>query len=245
VREAIIDYQPKIHELPLEERPRERLQESGAGALRNPELLAILLRVGGNGENAVRMGERIIAEFGGIGRIAGATFAELCAVKGVGPAKASQLLAGIELGRRIVSAAPDERRTIRCSNDIVRYCHAGMVDLAQEEIWVLLLDARNRVLRHHTAYQGNAHTAVVRVAELFREAVRDNASAVVIVHNHPSGDPSPSQQDVDLTTRLVEAGDMLDVEILDHIVIARGGYASLKEEGMWPAEKRREHRAAG
>jgi DNA repair protein RadC len=245
-REALIEYQPRIREMPYEERPRERLRAVGAGPLTNAELLAILLRTGGNGENVVRLGERLIARFGGIGGLARASSAQLCDVKGIGEAKAAQVLAGIELGRRIVSAAPEERTVVRCSDDVARFCRASMIDLEQEEVRLLLLDTRNRVTRVHTAYQGNAHTAVVRVSELFREAVRENAIAVAVVHNHPSGDPSPSPQDVALTAQIVEAGELLGIDVLDHVVIARGGHVSLRQRGLWPEEEAtRAPRAAG
>jgi DNA repair protein RadC len=232
--QAIIDYQPRIREMPSAERPRERLRAVGAGPLTNPELLAILLRTGGNGENVVRLGERLIAHFHGIPGLARASQAQLCAVKGIGEAKAAQVLAGIELGRRIVSAAPGEREVIRCSDDLERFFRPSMVDLEQEEVRVLMLDTRNRVMRSHTVYQGSVHSAVVRVGELFRGPVRENATAVALVHNHPSGDATPSPQDVALTRQVVEAGELLGIEVLDHVVIARGGYVSMRENGLWP-----------
>ncbi len=224
-----IDYQPRIGDMPAEERPRERLQAVGAGPLTNAELLAILLRTGASGENVVALGQRLLSRFDGVGGLARASFTELCEVKGIGEAKAAQVLAGIELGRRIVSASPEVRPVIRCSDDIERICRADMIDLPQEELRVLLLDARSRVKRVHTAFQGNAHSASVRIGELLREAVRENASSVVIVHNHPSGDPSPSPDDVALTSQIVEAGNLLGIDVLDHVVISRGGYVSMRD----------------
>jgi DNA repair protein RadC len=246
LREAVTEYQPRIREMASEDRPRERLRAVGPAPLTNPELLAILLRTGGNGENVVRLGERLIAKFNGLPGLARATAAQLCEVKGIGEAKAAQVMAGIELGRRIVSAAPEERRVIRCSDDIDRFCRASMVDLEQEEVRVLLMDTRNRVIRMHTAYQGSVHSAVVRIGELMREAVRENASSIAVVHNHPSGDPTPSSQDVVLTREVSEAGELLGIEVLDHVVIGRAGYVSLKEKGLFPGEKgRSQARAAG
>jgi DNA repair protein RadC len=238
VREAIIEYQPRIREMPTSERPRERLRAVGVGPLRTAELLAILLRTGGNGENVVQLGERLIAKFDGLPGLARATVAQLCDVKGIGEAKAAQVLAGIELGKRIVSA-PEERAVIRCSADIERLYRPSMLDLEQEEVRVLMVDTRNRVMRSEMVYRGSAHTVAVRVGDLFREAVREGATGMAVVHNHPSGDPAPSAQDVDLTRQVVEAGKLLGIEVLDHVVIARGGYVSMREKGLWPQEASR------
>jgi len=234
VRDTIVEYQPRIREMPVEERPRERLRAVGAGPLTNAELIAILLRTGGSGENVVALGQRLIARFQGVGGLALASLSELCEVKGVGEAKGSQVLAGIELGRRIVSALPDERRVVRCSDDIDRLLRAEMVDLAQEELRVVLLNARGQVLGVRTAAIGTADKAPVTLRDVFRAAVKDNAASIAVVHNHPSGDPSPSPDDVALTAQIVEAGGMLGIELLDHVVISRGGYVSMRERGLWP-----------
>jgi DNA repair protein RadC len=236
VPDTIIDYQPRIREMPEEERPREKLRERGAEALSNAELLAILLRMGGSGENVVALSQRLIARFDGIGGIAQASLAELCDVRGIGEAKGAQVLAGIELGRRIVKSAPESRRTIRCSDDIERLLRAEMVDLPQEELRVVLMNARNHVLGVRTAAIGTADTARVTLRDIFRVAVKENATRIAVAHNHPSGDASPSSDDVALTAQIVEGGKMLGIEVLDHVVIARGGYVSMAEKGLWPKE---------
>jgi DNA repair protein RadC len=234
--ESIIQYQPRIAEMPTEERPRERLRTLGAASLTNAELLAILLRMGGRGENVVSLGQRLIARFDGVGGLARASLAELCEVRGIGEAKAAQVLAGIEFGRRVVAALPEERAVIRCAGDIDRLLRAEMVDLPQEELRVVLLNARNHVLAVRTASLGTADKAPVTLRDVFRLAVKDNASAIAVVHNHPSGEASPSADDVALTELIVNAGEMLGVDVLDHVVIARGGYASLKDKGLWPTK---------
>jgi DNA repair protein RadC len=231
-REAAAGYRPLIRDLPADERPRERLRSHGPGALSNAELLAILLRTGGNGENVLRLSERLISQFGGAAGMGRISLAEMCTLKGIGQAKAAQVLAGIELGRRIVSAAPDERTTVRCSDDVVNLLRAEMVDLEHEHLKAVLLNVRNQVLGVRTVYVGNTHTAVVRAGEVFREAIRAGCPQMIVAHNHPSGDPSPSPDDVAMTRQLVEAGRLLDIEVVDHIVIARGGYVSLKERGL-------------
>ncbi len=232
MRETAPDHRPLIRDMPSNERPRERLRSRGAEALSNAELLAILLRPGGNGENVVSLGQRLLSRFEGIGGLGHAALSELCGMKGVGEAKAAQVLAGIELGRRIVSAQPEERTVVRSSDDVYNLLRAEMMDLEQEHLKVVLLNIRNQVLGVRPVYVGNAHTAVVRVAEVFRDAIRENCPSLIIVHNHPSGDPSPSPDDVAMTKQIVEAGRLLNIEALDHIVIARNGYVSLKELGL-------------
>jgi DNA repair protein RadC len=237
VRDTIIEYQPRIREMPAEERPRERLRAVGPAPLTNAELLAILMRTGGRGENVLALAQRVIAEFDGVGSLARASLAELCAVKGIGEAKASQVLAGIELGRRIVAASPEPSRIMRCSDDIDRLLRAEMVDLPQEELRVVMMNARGQLTGVRTAAIGTADKAPVTLRDVFRAAVKDNAASIAIVHNHPSGDPSPSADDAALTRQIVEAGQMLGIEVLDHVVISRGGYVSMREHGLWPLSK--------
>ena len=221
-----------IRDMPADERPRERLRLRGAAALSNTELLAILLRTGGAGENVLALATRLLARLEGQGGLARASARELCSVKGVGEAKAAQLLAAIELGKRITSAQPGRSTAIRSAADIYSLLFAEMALLEQEHVRVVLLNTRNQVMSVAEVYKGNVHSAVVRIGELFRDAVRENCTSLIAVHNHPSGDPSPSPEDVALTKQLVEAGRMLGIEVLDHIVIARKGYESLKERRL-------------
>ena len=226
-------YRPRIADLPRADRPRERLAQMGAGGLSNAELLAILLRVGVAGENAVRVAERLLAQLQGLPGIHRASYAELCGLKGIGPAKAAQLMAAIELGRRIAISSPDERPAINSPADAANLLMYQMAALDQEYLFVILLDTRNRVLgRPQEVYHGSLNTSMIRVGELFREAVKVNAAALIVAHNHPSGDPSPSPEDVAVTRAIVEAGKLLDVEVLDHLVIGQNRFVSLKERGL-------------
>lgn len=225
-------YSVTIKEMPKSERPRERLQRYGAQALSTAELLAIILRTGVDGENVVRLAERLLVQFDGLPGLARASFGELCQVKGIGPAKVTQLKAALELGRRLLLATSEERPQVHSPADVAHLVGSEMALLPQEEFWVLHLDSRNRVLRVRKLYRGTLNQARVRVAEVFRDAIRDNAAAIIAVHNHPSGDPSPSPEDVTLTRDLVRAGKLLDVPLLDHLIIGLGRWVSLKERGL-------------
>jgi DNA repair protein RadC len=227
------DYKPRIHDLPSTDRPRERLAREGAAVLSNAELLAILLRVGVAGENAVRVAERLLAQLQGLPGLHRAGYAELCAQKGIGPAKAAQLQAAVELGKRIAVAPTNERTTISSPADAANLLMYQMAPLDQEYLFVILLDTRNRVLGLPLeVYHGSLNTSMIRVGELFREAIKVNAAALIVAHNHPSGDPSPSPEDVAVTRALVEAGKLLDIDVLDHLVIGRYRFVSLKERGL-------------
>ena len=222
----------RIMDLSASERPRERLAEHGANALSVPELLAILLRVGIEGENAVEIGTRLMNDMGGLMGLHSASFAELCAQKGIGPAKAAQIKAAIELGRRLSQLKPEEKPAIHSPNDAADLVKYEMSGLTQEHLWVMLLDTRNRLLATEKLYVGSLNSSMVRVGELFRAAIQRNAAAVILVHNHPSGDPTPSPEDANLTRAAVQAGKLLDIEVLDHLVIGKGKHVSMKEKGL-------------
>ncbi len=228
----VVEYRPMIRDLPQGERPRERLAHYGAGALSTAELLAIILRVGTGGENVVRVAEVMLARFDGLPGLAQATLDELCQVKGVGEAKAVQIKAALELGRRLLVAAPHERPQVRSPADAANLLMAEMSLLPQEHLRTVLLDTRNRVTKIHTIYIGSLNAASVRVGEIFREAIRANCAAMILVHNHPSGDPTPSPEDVQVTRMIVEAGSLLGIDVLDHLVIGRQRFVSLKERGL-------------
>ena len=217
--------------MPSDERPRERLRLRGASALSHAELLAILLRTGGRGENVLALAGRLLARFEGLTGLARTSFGELCAEHSVGAAKAAQVHAALELGKRLLSTQSEERPVVRSPQDVVALLKAEMVLLEQEHLRVVLLNTRNQVLAVPEVYKGNVNTAVVRPSEVFRDAVRESCPAVIVVHNHPSGDPTPSADDVSITKQIVEAGALLGIEVLDHVVIARGGFASLRERG--------------
>ncbi len=230
--EANLDYRPLIRDMPSDERPRERLRLRGASSLSNAELLAILLRTGSTGENVLALATRILARFEGLPGLARASFGELCAEHAVGEAKAAQILAALELGKRLVSTQPNERATVRSPQDVNNLLMAEMALLEQEHLRVILLNTRNQVLAISEVYKGNVSSAVVRVGEVLRDAVREGCPAVIVVHNHPSGDPTPSADDAAITKQMVEAGALLGIDVLDHVVIARQGFVSLKERGQ-------------
>ncbi|HEY5671122.1 MAG TPA: DNA repair protein RadC, partial [Anaerolineales bacterium] len=209
----------RITDLDEAERPRERLQRLGAQALSSAELLAILLRVGVHGENAVQVGQRLMQTFGGLPGLHRASFDEVCAQRGIGEAKAAQVKAAIELGRRLAAEAPDERPAIHSPQDAADLVRYEMSALEQEELRVILLDNRNRMITVEAVYRGSVNSSQVRVGELFKAAVRRNAAALIVVHNHPSGDPTPSPDDVAVTRAIVQAGKLLDIDVLDHLVI--------------------------
>jgi DNA repair protein RadC len=222
----------RITDLEESERPRERLARLGPQVLTNAELLAILLRVGVQGENAVQVGQRLLRTFGDLGGLHRADYEEVCNQRGIGPAKAAQIKAAIELGRRMTLLSPEDLPAIHSPADAAALVQYEMSAFEQEHLRVLLLDTRNRVMHIEDLYRGSLNSSQVRVGELFKSAVRRNAAAIIIVHNHPSGDPSPSPDDVALTRAIVQAGKLLDIEVLDHLVIGRGRFVSLKERGL-------------
>ena len=229
---ASAEYRLMIRDLPAGERPRERLQHYGPGALSTAELLAIILRTGVKGLNVVDLAQGLLARYSGLGGLARASFAELCAEHGLSVAKVAQLKAALELGRRLLVAAPDERPQVRSPADAANLLMIEMALLEQEHLRVILLDSKNRVVDTPTVYVGSLNLSVVRVGELFREAIRANCAAIIVAHNHPSGDPTPSPEDVRITELIVQAGELLGIEVLDHLVIGQQRYVSLKERGL-------------
>lgn len=229
---ATTDYVLMMRDLPTDLRPRERMLYVGPSALSTTELIAIILRDGVKGENVLRMAERLLSTFGGISGLAQASMDELCAVHGIGEAKATQIKAALELGKRLLAAAPGEKPQIRSPGDIANLLMLEMSLLEQEQLRVLLLDTKNCVNKVHTVYSGSLNSAVVRISEVFREAIRTNSAAIAIAHNHPSGDPTPSPEDVNVTKMIVEAGALLDIAVLDHLIIGRNRFVSMKERGL-------------
>lgn len=220
-------YTTLIRDLPHSERPRERLQQVGAANLSTTELLAIILRVGSNRESSLAQANRIMSRFQGLPGLARASFAEICAEHGVGEAKAAEILAALELGKRLLAVQPEERPTVTSPRDVANLLSA-MSLLEQEHLRVVLLNTRNHVMAIREIYQGNVNSAVVRIAEIFRDPIRDACTAIILVHNHPSGDPTPSEDDISLTAQIYEAGKLLSIELLDHVIIGKT-YFSLKE----------------
>ncbi len=222
----------RIRDLSASERPRERLARLGPKALRDDELLAILLRMGMPGESAVAMGRRLLQTFGGLRGLHQASFGDLCAQRGLGEAKAAQLQAAFELGRRVGSSAAALRPVISSPQDVADLLLYEMSGLAQETLQVLVLNTRNQVLDTVELYRGSLNSAQVRIAEVFKPAIVRNAAAIIVAHNHPSGDPTPSSDDVALTRSLREAGKLLDIALLDHLIFGGMNYVSLKERKL-------------
>ena len=225
-------YSPLIRDLEIHERPRERLIHLGERSLSNAELLGIIMRTGVGGENVVRLAERTLVFSGGLPGLTRLSITELMEIKGIGEAKAVEIKAALELGRRLVASSPKEKPKITSPADAANLLMSEMSLLEQEHLRLLLLDTRNNVLASPTVYVGSLNTSVIRVAELFRAALKENAAAIIVAHNHPSGDPSPSPEDIYVTKQIVKAGEIIDIEVLDHIIIGHQRYVSLKERGL-------------
>lgn len=217
-----------VRDMPAEERPLTRLQSNGTAALSTAEILASVVQT----HDALDLATDMLTTFGNLAAMARATLPELCQFDGVGESQAARIKAALELGRRMMAEPKDERPCISSPGDAANLLMSEMMFLEQEHLRLVLLDTRNGILGTPTLYVGSLNTSVVRIGELFRAAIRANAAAIIVVHNHPSGDPSPSPEDIRVTRQLVEAGKLMDIEVLDHIVIGHQRYVSLKERGL-------------
>lgn len=226
------DYHLRICEMPNHERPRERLRDYGPEALADAELLAILLRVGVSGVNVVQLAQQLLIECGGWRGLQQASFHALQGRHGMGAAKAAQLKAALEIGRRLAMLSLEERFQISSPDDVAKLMLIDMAHLDQEHLKTICVDTKNRVLKIQTVYIGTLNAAGMRVGEIFKEAIKINSAALILCHNHPSGDPTPSPEDIAVTRQIVEAGKLLDIEVLDHLVIGQGRYVSLRERGL-------------
>jgi DNA repair protein RadC len=221
-----------IRDLPAAERPRERLALRGPGGLSAAELIALVLGSGGGRQSAIELAETLVRRHDTLRALAGASDVELAGMPGLGQAKAARLAAAFELGCRAVADWPAGRWTIRSPGDVARPLVADMGRLEREELRVLSLNTKNVVQRATTVYVGNVSASLVRIGELFRDAVRLDAAGIVLVHNHPSGDPTPSPDDLHLTAEAIAAGRLLDVDVLDHVVIGHDAWVSLRDRGV-------------
>lgn len=220
-----------VKDWPAGERPRERLMTHGASVLSEAQLLAIMIRNGRSGKSAVDLGRELLDTFGSLAGVEAASIKEICRVKGIGPAKAVQIKAAIELGRRYQK--PSLAGASFCSSlDVVDYYRPRMKDLKQEMFRCALLDTKNRIIREEVVSIGSLSASLVHPRETFKAAIRESAAAVIFTHNHPSGDVRPSQEDILLTKRLVQAGEVIGIRVLDHIIIADGGHFSFKDQGL-------------
>jgi len=217
----------RICDLPASDQPRYRLKQHGSGALSDGELLALVL----GSADGLDLGRELLTRFGSLHDLARASQHTLRRVRGIGPAQAARLAAVLELSCRL-QLPPGERQRITAPSEAAALVMPEMRHLDQEELRVLLLDTRNHVLGAPTIYRGSLNTSVVRVGEIFRPALEAAAAAIIIVHNHPSGDASPSPEDVHVTRQIVQAGKLLDVDVLDHLVLGAGRYISMKEKAL-------------
>ena len=226
-----MDKQLMMKELPDTERPREKMLEKGVKAVSNAELLAILLRTGTKNVPVNRLAEQLLTkyELSGLGNISPH---ELSKTTGIGLVKAVTVIAGIELGRRLSQKEPDERPVIKCPRDAADLMMAELRYQTKEHFVALLLSTKNHVIARVIISVGSLNASIVHPRELFREAISYSAAAVILVHNHPSGDPTPSQEDISLTKQLIAAGNLLSISVLDHVIIGDGKYVSFKEKGI-------------
>lgn len=220
-----------IRDVHAQDRPRERLVNQGAESLSNQELIAILLRTGTKQESVLHLSNQVLHHFEHLHHLKDATIEEMTSIKGIGQAKAVQLLAAVELGRRLSSKRTDEKYTIRSPKDAASYLMADMTSLRQEHFVVLFLNIKNQVMHKQTIFVGSLNASIVHPREIFREAVRRSAASIVCAHNHPSGNPAPSPEDIAVTKRLLEAGSIVGIELLDHIIIGDHQFISLNEKG--------------
>lgn len=220
-----------VKQWPEDERPRERLRTLGPSALSDAQLLAIIIRNGRAGRTAVDLGRELLERFESLAGIEQAGIKEICNVEGIGPAKATEIKAAIELGRRYQK--PNLAGASFCSShDVAAYYRPRMKDLKQEVFRCALLDTKNKIIREEVVSVGSLSASIVHPRDTFKAAIRESAAAVIFIHNHPSGDTRPSQEDVLLTKRLIQAGDVLGIQVLDHIIIGDGGHFSFRDNGM-------------
>jgi len=229
------DYLP-INKWPQDERPREKLIKQGSENLVNSELLAIILRTGinnnGNGKSALDLAKLILSKYKNLNELIGSSVTELAEIRGIGMAKASQIMTALELGRRAISEKNGNNVSFRCSEEVANYYIPLLKDLKKEQFRVLLLDIKNRIIKEVLISQGSLTSSIVHPREVIKPVIKDSAASVIFIHNHPSGDPEPSTDDIEITNRLCKSCSILGISVLDHIIVAEGGYFSFKQKQM-------------
>ncbi|MBU2608925.1 MAG: DNA repair protein RadC [Chloroflexi bacterium] len=220
--------------MPLSERPRERLQKYGAEALSAQEILAVILGRGVAGESVMVTGQRLLSQFGTLKGIAGASVEELSQIKGIGLAKAAQIKAAFELANRLDGYSETGKKpVVKTPEDVVALLKGRLKDKKKEYFVVLLLDTRNQLIKASEVSVGSLDASIVHPREVFKEAIAGSAASVILAHNHPSGDPTASEDDISLTKRLAEAGEIMGIDVLDHVIIGDDNFLSLKREGLF------------
>jgi DNA repair protein RadC len=223
-----------IHDLPPADRPRERLQRLGVEALSAQEILAVILGRGISGESVMITAQRLLSQFGGLKGIAGASLEELSKVRGIGPAKACQIKAAVELSRRTDGHGdPTDKTTIKTPEDVYNLTQGKLKGKKKEYFLAALLDTRNHLIRLAEISVGSLDGSIVHPREVFKEAISASASSVIFVHNHPSGDTEASDEDIKLTKRLAEVGELVGISVLDHVIIGGKNYLSMKRQGLY------------
>jgi DNA repair protein RadC len=223
-----------VHDLPLSERPRERLLKLGSEALSAQEILAIILGRGIKGESVMVTSQKLLSKFGNLKGIANASMEELTQISGIGPAKAAQIKAAVELSKRLESSADEgQKPALKSPEDVVNIVRGQLKGKKKEHFLVLCLDTRNHLINCKSVSMGSLDTSVVHPREAFKEAISSSAASVIFVHNHPSGDPEPSEEDIELTKRLAKAGEIVGIEVLDHIIVCDKSYLSLKAKNLF------------
>ena len=222
-----------IHDLPLSERPRERLLKLGIEALSTQEILALILGRGIRGESVMVTAQKLLTRFGNLSNIVAASLEELSEIKGIGPAKAAQIKAALELSKRLeASSDTGQKSTVKAPEDAIKIVKTRLKGKKKEHFLVLSLDTRNHLINSRTISIGSLDSSIVHPREVFKEAISSSAASVIFIHNHPSGDPAPSEDDIKLTKRLAEAGEVLGIEVLDHIIFCDKDYLSMKAKNL-------------
>lgn len=222
-----------IKELPPEERPRERLVRYGASVLSNAELLAILLRTGTRKESAISLAHRLLIQEQGLRFLADSDVKQLSAISGIGQAKAAQIKAALELGKRMAAAEYGADKPVKCPQDVADLLMEEMRYLKKEHMKLVLLNVKCNLISVEDISIGSLNASIVHPREVFNPAIRKSSASIIMVHNHPSGDPTPSSEDIGITSRIRDAGKLLGIELVDHIIIGDGKYTSLKEKGLF------------
>lgn len=224
----------RIKDWPADERPREKLLSHGAEQLTDAELLALIIRTGDSGSksSAVDLARSLLGRFGSLRRLSAASISELCQQQGIGPAKAAEIQALFQIARRFADQRMQPGQAYRSSRDAFDHFHERLCDYRREVFLALLLDSKNRLIREVQISEGSLNASIVHPREVFAPVLKESASAILFIHNHPSGDPTPSREDIAITERLKKVGELMGVRVLDHIIIGNGEYVSLADRGV-------------